>query len=246
MAYRDSESLTRAQRQAVEHMEGPLLILAGPGSGKTRVITHRIAHLIDEGVSPREILALTFTNKAADEMKQRVARLVPDAPVWIGTFHRFCSRLLRRYADHVGLDPNFTIYDSSDSLRALKHAMQGLNLARSMTSPERLAHEISWTKNHLISADEFQPSRGHELSSIMCEVYPAYQKQLLTANAVDFDDLLLHVAKLLQQSPEILRHTGSNLSFRDGRRVSGHESGSVHDRPRLEHGRSEPGGHRGP
>ncbi len=94
MARRELESLTQAQREAVEHKEGPLLILAGPGSGKTRVVTHRIAHLIDEGISPREILALTFTNKAADEMKHRVARLVPGAFVWIGTFHRFCARLL--------------------------------------------------------------------------------------------------------------------------------------------------------
>jgi len=114
------DGLTQAQREAVQHVEGPLLVLAGPGSGKTRVITHRIAHLVRHGVPPENLLALTFTNKAADEMLSRVERLLPGCSVWVGTFHRFCARLLRRYAKFVGLEENYTIYDVEDSLRALR------------------------------------------------------------------------------------------------------------------------------
>ena len=114
------ESLNPPQREAVQHGEGPLLILAGPGSGKTRVITHRIAHLLAHGVPDHQILALTFTNKAADEMKRRVAQLAPGAPVWMSTFHRFCARLLRQYAPLVGLRENYTIYDTADSQRRLE------------------------------------------------------------------------------------------------------------------------------
>src|SRR6185295_19827667 len=118
------ESLTEPQRQAVMHREGPLLVLAGPGSGKTRVITHRIAYLIESGVPASQILALTFTNKAADEMQRRVAELVPGAHVWLSTFHRFGAMLLRRYASYVGLEPNFTIYDTSDSRQTIKRVIE--------------------------------------------------------------------------------------------------------------------------
>ena len=117
--------LTPAQREAVQHVEGPLLILAGPGSGKTRVITHRIAYLLAEGVPHHQILALTFTNKAADEMAQRVERLAPGQPVWVSTFHRFCARLLRRYAPLVGIQENYTIYDVDDSRRAFAGPSRG-------------------------------------------------------------------------------------------------------------------------
>ena len=203
MEHRVLESLTDAQREAIEHTEGPLLVLAGPGSGKTRVVTHRIAHLHQQGVAARAILALTFTNKAADEMKRRVAQLVPGPTFWIGTFHRFCSRMLRQYADLVGLRPNFTIYDSADSRRALKHTLEGLRLDLTMTTPDQIANQISWAKNRLISADEYRAPAGHAIGKIMEEVYPAYQQQLLKANAVDFDDLLMHLACLLQQSPDL-------------------------------------------
>src|SRR5215213_9269980 len=105
-------SLTPAQREAVQHVDGPLLILAGPGSGKTRVVTHRIAYLLQQGIPAQQIVALTFTNKAADEMRARVAQLAPDAPIWASTFHRFCARLLRQYARLVGLEENYTIFDT--------------------------------------------------------------------------------------------------------------------------------------
>ena len=198
-----SEVLTEAQRSAVEHVEGPLLILAGPGSGKTRVVTHRIAHLIEQGIHPRSILALTFTNKAADEMSRRVERLTSSSSVWIGTFHRFCSRLLRRYADQVGLSSNFTIYDTSDSLRALKSAIENSSIKLSLTTPEQIARQISWTKNNLITHDQYEPPSGSEMGAILKEVYPAYQQQLLKSNAVDFDDLLVHVATMLRNSEEL-------------------------------------------
>ena len=195
--------LTDAQRSAVEHVDGPLLILAGPGSGKTRVVTHRIANLLNQGVPDSSILALTFTNKAADEMKERVSRLVPDSQVWVSTFHRFCARLLRKYCDHVGLEANYSIYDPDDSKRALKQAMNGLSLDITHTPFDSLVQAISWTKNKLITADDYVPKAGSQMGAILKDVYPAYQKQLLQSNAVDFDDLLVHIAVILRQSNEL-------------------------------------------
>lgn len=195
------ENLTDAQREAVLHVDGPLLILAGPGSGKTRVITHRIAHLIASGIAPRHILALTFTNKAAAEMKTRLGRLVPGDTVWMSTFHRFCAKLLRGYSEMVGLAPNFTIYDTSDSKQALKQAIADFEIDASYYSPERISSVISTAKNHLITYDRFTPTPGDPLEAVVAKVYPAYEKRLLSACAVDFDGLLLHVATLLRDNP---------------------------------------------
>ncbi|HEX4129253.1 MAG TPA: UvrD-helicase domain-containing protein [Pirellulales bacterium] len=197
------KNLTAPQREAVQHVDGPLLILAGPGSGKTRVVTHRVAHLLRSGVSARQILALTFTNKAADEMKTRVAALAPDRPVWISTFHRFCSRLLREHAAMVGLGQNFTIYDTSDSQSALKRAIERLDFDSTHYTPQRLAAAISWAKNNLIGPEQYEARSGSPLASIVARVYPAYQAELLKSNAVDFDDLLLHSAILLKENPEV-------------------------------------------
>ncbi|MEX2357111.1 MAG: UvrD-helicase domain-containing protein, partial [Pirellulaceae bacterium] len=119
-----------------------MLVLAGPGSGKTRVITHRIAHLIESGVPDSQIVALTFTNKAADEMRLRVQHLVPGAKVWVGTFHRFCARLLRSYGEMLGLQPNYTIYDTKDSLQLLKRAIEAAEVSTSHITPEKIAREI--------------------------------------------------------------------------------------------------------
>jgi DNA helicase-2/ATP-dependent DNA helicase PcrA len=196
------ESLTPAQREAVEHIDGPLLILAGPGSGKTRVVTHRIANLLRHGVRARNILALTFTNKAAEEMRSRVEAVAPGQPVWTSTFHRFCARLLRQYATQVGLSENYTIYDTSDSRQALKRTLSELQIDTTHYTPDRIASGISWAKNNLITADQYQPRPGHPLGSIVAKAYPAYQQRLLASNAVDFDDLLLHVATLLRENAE--------------------------------------------
>ncbi|MCG8586198.1 MAG: UvrD-helicase domain-containing protein [Pirellulales bacterium] len=197
------DNLSETQREAVEHRDGPLLVLAGPGSGKTRVVTCRIAELINSGVPPRQILALTFTNKAADEMRSRVEQLVPDGRVWMGTFHRFCARLLRQHAALVGLAENYTIYDTADSKRALKHALETAEITLSHTSLDSIAHQISDAKNSLVGAEDYEPRRGSHIGSIVADAYPAYQKQLLISNAVDFDDLLLHVAVLLRDNPEL-------------------------------------------
>jgi DNA helicase-2/ATP-dependent DNA helicase PcrA len=197
------DDLNAPQQEAVQHTEGPLLILAGPGSGKTRVITHRIAWLLGQGVPDHQILALTFTNKAADEMKRRVALLAPGSSVWLSTFHRFCARLLRQYAPLIGLRESYTIYDTEDSQRALKHTLDALPNDLSHFTPERIAAAISWAKNRLITPDQYTPRSGDPLGRIVAEVYPAYQSRLLAASAVDFDDLLMHVAVLLRDNAEL-------------------------------------------
>jgi DNA helicase-2/ATP-dependent DNA helicase PcrA len=147
------EGLTEAQREAVRHVDGPLLILAGPGSGKTRVVTHRIAYLLEAGVPGEQVLALTFTNKAAEEMRARVQRLTGDGSVWLGTYHRFCARLLRKHASLVGLAENYTIYDDDDSSRLLRREITRLGVDPGQFTPDTIAAAIGWAKNRLIGAD---------------------------------------------------------------------------------------------
>lgn len=200
------ESLNPAQREAVQHIEGPILVLAGPGSGKTRVITHRIAYMISQDIPSHHIVALTFTNKAADEMKSRINRLAPGNRVWTSTFHRFCSRMLRRHAELVGLKENFTIYDSGDSKKVVKQAIENANVDLKHYTPDKLANEISNVKNKGVTVEAFQPRKGHSIDAIVGKVYPEYQKLLQLANGVDFDDLLLYAVDLLRNSPE-LRHS---------------------------------------
>ncbi len=199
------EGLTDAQREAVLCVDGPLLILAGPGSGKTRVITHRIAHMLTRGIPPQNILALTFTNKAADEMSGRVERLAPDQPVWVGTFHRFCARLLRKYAPLVGLQENYTIYDTDDSRRAIRRVIERCSIETGRFTADAISSAISRAKNRLVPADKYEPPPGDPLGNVVQELYPAYQAQLTTSNAVDFDDLLMHVATILRDNPELRR-----------------------------------------
>ncbi len=195
--------LNDAQRKAVMHLEGPLLMLAGPGSGKTRVITHRIAYLISQGVPARSILALTFTNKAADEMRNRLSTLVPGAPSWAGTFHRFCARLLRQHSSMVGLTENFSIYDTGDSRKVVKHAIETAKVNSQHYSADSLINQISFLKARGLTPADFEPRPGHPLDQIISRVYPEYQTQLKLANAVDFDDLLLHTVDLLRHNPEL-------------------------------------------
>ena len=195
--------LTDPQREAVQHVDGPLLILAGPGSGKTRVVTHRIANMLSRDIPSWQIAALTFTNKAADEMRQRVEKLAPGHGVWMGTFHRFCAQLLRRYAPMVGLKENYSIYDTSDAKQAMKRAIAAADVSTSHISPEQIASSIGRAKNRLITPEMFAGQSLRSGDQVSSRVYPVYQNQLLTANAVDFDDLLLHVAVLLRENTEI-------------------------------------------
>jgi len=189
--------LNPAQREAAGHIDGPLLILAGPGSGKTRVVTHRIANLLQSGIPAWQIAALTFTNKAAEEMRSRVETLAPGQPVWMGTFHRFCAQLLRRYSALVGLSENYSIYDTS--------AIEAAEVSTSHTSPEKIAAAISRAKNRLVTPDMMSDQAMNPSDKVASQVYPVYQQQLRTANAADFDDLLMHIAQLLRENPE-LRH----------------------------------------
>ncbi len=177
-------------------------MLAGPGSGKTRVVTHRIAALLHQGVGPSQIAALTFTNKAADEMKSRLEVLAPNRYVWIGTFHKFCAYLLRKYIDFVGLASNFTIYDTDESLALLK-TLANKNALPPGITPQKIAASISWAKNHQVKPEDYLARHGSLLGKVVEEMYPKYQDELRRANAVDFDDLLLHVALLLQDNPEV-------------------------------------------
>src|SRR5437764_8389332 len=188
------EDLNPVQREAVTHPGGPLLIVAGAGSGKTRVLTHRIAWLIaEQGVSPFEILAITFTNKAAQEMRERVEALVGPVArrMWVSTFHAACVRLLRRDAGRLGYKGNFTIYDQADAVRLTGYVIRDLNLD-SKKFPPRVVHAlISTAKNELIDFETYSSRARTVMERRVVEVYREYQHRLLTANAMDFDDLLL-------------------------------------------------------
>ncbi|MDR2437991.1 MAG: UvrD-helicase domain-containing protein [Planctomycetaceae bacterium] len=196
------ENLNEPQQEAVRFKEGQLLVLAGPGSGKTRVVTHRIAALLHQGVGTSQIAALTFTNKAANEMKTRLEILAPNRSVWIGTFHKFGAYLLRRYAPMSELQENFTIYDTDESLNLIKTIIAGNTLPSNIT-PQRIAGSISWAKNNMVLPTFYTASEESQLGKLVEEIYPSYQNELRRANAVDFDDLLLHVAVLLHSNPEI-------------------------------------------
>ncbi len=195
------------QQKAVKHTQGPTLILAGAGSGKTRVLTYKVAYLISEKkVSPENILVLTFTNKASGEMVERIKKLVGHLPTlpMMGTFHSFCAKILRKEGSVLGLPPGFAIYDEGDSLDAIKEAMSNLNIPTQKTSPYAVKSTISGAKNELISALEYpQYARGF-FQEIVAKIYLEYDKVLRKNSALDFDDLLLWVIKLFQTDPAIL------------------------------------------
>ena len=195
--------LNATQVAAVTHVDGPLLVLAGPGSGKTRVITHRIAYLIEQGINPSSILGLTFTNKAAQEMRGRLQRLVGHDDVWLGTFHSFCVRILRRYARLVGLPDGFSIYDVQDAEAALKEAVSEAKFDMSHTSLAKLASRISYFKNRLVTPEILQAEALSSDEHSVSQVYPFYQQRLIRCGAVDFDDILMYVATLLRSSSDL-------------------------------------------
>lgn len=201
------DGLTLSQQMAVEHLEGPLLVIAGPGSGKTRVVTRRVAHLVDRGVYPRHILAITFTNKAAQEMGERVQHLLPGSRVRVSTFHRFCASLLRQHAEIVGLKPNYSILDTGDQRSILREVMNDLDYDTSHFGPDKIAWRISQLKNDMVSHEQYSRRMaecpGDLWETVTARIYPAYQKRMLQANSVDFDDLLNHTAKMLSEHDEL-------------------------------------------
>ena len=202
------EGLNPMQQEAVYHTEGPVLILAGAGSGKTRVLTHRIAYLIEEkGVNPWNIMAITFTNKAAQEMRERVDQIVGfgSESIWVSTFHSSCVRMLRRFIDRIGYENNFTIYDTDDQKTVIKEVCKRLNIDTKMFKERSLMAAISSAKDELISPEAFKRDAGQDWSlQTVARVYEAYQKQLAMNNALDFDDLIAKTVELLEVSPEVL------------------------------------------
>ena len=196
-------SLTDAQRQAVSHIDGPLLVLAGPGSGKTRVITYRVAYLIEQGIAPPNILAITFTNKAAEEMRHRLAGLRVPPGCTMCTFHSLAARLLRQFAEKAGLSSNFTIYDEADQKAAMREAIKSCRLDPQNYPPGRMLNRISTHKNDLETPEQIAESEDDFLGKIVTRIYRAYQEQLQANSALDFDDLLMKLALLLRDDPPL-------------------------------------------
>ncbi len=208
MAEPDSllEGLNDPQREAVLHSEGPLLILAGAGSGKTRVLTHRIAHLVGTGqAQPGEILAITFTNKAANEMRERVGALVGrrSRAMWVMTFHSACARILRAEAERLGYTRGFTIYDESDSVRLVKNCIEELDIDPKRFPPRGIKRQISDAKNQLLDAEAYRLKVDSFFEQTAADVYDLYEHRLHSGNAMDFDDLLFRSVNLLELFPEI-------------------------------------------
>jgi DNA helicase-2/ATP-dependent DNA helicase PcrA len=202
------EGLTEPQVQAVTHVDGPLLVLAGPGSGKTRVITRRIAYLVREvGIPPWNVLAITFTNKAAGEMRDRVAQLVTERQaraITVATFHSLCARLIRRYADRMGLPPGYSIYDTADQKRAIKQALEDLEINTKNFPPASMLGAISNAKNDLLDAKSYAAQASNFYDRTVAKVYTKYTQILERNAAVDFDDLLLKTVQLLKKHADVL------------------------------------------
>lgn len=211
------EELNDRQQEAVFHTEGPLLVLAGAGSGKTRVLTHRIAYLIEEkGVNPWNIMAITFTNKAAEEMRNRVDRLIGfgSESIWVATFHSTCARILRRYIDQIGFETNFSIYDTDDQKAVIRQVIKKMDLDPRMYKEKVLLSAISSAKNEFISPQEMEESVGMDLQQRkIAQAYKEYQNKLKENNALDFDDLLVKTVELFQTCPQVLENYQERFQY---------------------------------
>ncbi|ONI40236.1 hypothetical protein AN639_00890 [Candidatus Epulonipiscium fishelsonii] len=210
------EGLNEMQKQAVLHTEGPLLVLAGAGSGKTKVLTHRIAHLINnKNVAPWSILAITFTNKSAKEMKERISGLIGEAntrDMWVSTFHSMCVRILRRDGERLGFNKYFTIYDSSDQKALVKEVMKSKNINEKTLKPSEVIAYISSNKNQFILPNE-AITESNFRTKILAEIYLTYQYKLKENNACDFDDLLLNTCVLFQNNPDVLENYQKKFKY---------------------------------
>ena len=211
------DGLNDEQREAVTQTEGPVLILAGAGSGKTRVITYRIAYLMRHvGAAPSSILAITFTNKAANEMRERITALVGDSAkfIWCGTFHSIFARILRRHADLLGYDKNFSIIDSDDQLKLVRDSMKELDIPDSQHKPKSVLMAISCAKNKLQSIEEYEMLEGKSpFGAVVARVYKRYSDKLIANNAMDFDDILVNMVKLLANNPEVCEQYRSKFRY---------------------------------
>lgn len=209
--------LNPAQREAVEHVFGPLLIFAGAGTGKTRALTYRIAYLVGQHrVDPRRILAVTFTNKAANEMKERIADLVGSytlADMWVGTFHAICARILRKQGDRIGLNREFVIYDDDDQIRLVRECLESLALDEKENNARQILNKISAAKEKLILPDDYSRNVIGSYDPIAAKVYPLYQKKLAANHAVDFDDLILHAVRLLENCDDVCEYYQTKFEF---------------------------------
>ncbi|MDE5919728.1 MAG: UvrD-helicase domain-containing protein, partial [Duncaniella sp.] len=215
MAEEYLDKLNDQQREAVAYCDGPQLVIAGAGSGKTRVLTYKIVHLLYHGYEPWRILALTFTNKAAREMRERIEQLTgPDtsSKLWMGTFHSIFARILRQNAELIGFKSSFTIYDASDSKSLVKSIVKDMQLDEKVYKPSTVLGSISWAKNALVSPEAYAADRElmeadrRARRPLTAEIYRAYRDRCIVAGAMDFDDLLYYMNLLLVEHPDVRRH----------------------------------------
>ena len=245
----DLTGLNPAQYEAVTLPPGPILVVAGAGSGKTRVLTHRLAYLVAElGASPFEVLAITFTNKAAGEMRERVAELVGPVGrrMWVSTFHAACSRILRREASLLGYRPSFTIYDQADAVRLTDWVRRDLDLDPKRFPARQLHQQISGLKNELVLPGEFALMASGPAEKRLADVYTEYQRRLADASAVDFDDLLVLAVRLFREHPEALERYRQRFrhvlvdEFQDTNAAQWELVRAAHRRAPQRHGRRRP------
>ncbi len=199
------DNVTESQKEAITHIDGPILVIAGAGSGKTRVITRRVGYLVEKGIKPANILSITFTNKAANEMKERLGEFLDLRGMWVSTFHAMCSRILRSEIEHLDFTKNFSIYDTADQKKCIKDVMSELNLDTTNWRPGSVAASISNAKNELLSAEKFAEYKSGYYNDVVSKVYNKYQQSLEENNALDFDDLLFKVVDLFIKFPDVLQ-----------------------------------------
>ena len=211
------EGLNNKQKEAVLQIEGPCLVIAGAGSGKTKVLTHKIAYLIAEkNIAPWNILAITFTNKAANEMKERIEKLVGDVAkdIWMGTFHSICVRILRKYIDRIGFDSSFLIFDTSDQRTLVKECLKALNIDDKMFTDRSVLSEISNAKNEMLEPNTYSIKYASDFRKAKIgEVYALYQKRLKENNAIDFDDIINYTIKILTENPDALEYYTEKFKY---------------------------------
>ena len=211
------DELNPMQRKAVEKTEGPCLVIAGAGSGKTKVLTYKVAYLIQQkDVKPWNILAITFTNKAANEMKERVTALVGDQinDIWLGTFHSICVRILRRFIDRIGFDSSFIIFDTSDQKTLVKGCLKDLAVDDKMFTDRAVLSEISNAKNEMLEPEQYQArANGDFRKEKIASVYNLYQKRLRENNAIDFDDIINYTIKILMENEDVLEYYSNKFKY---------------------------------